>query len=46
MKRFLIVVLVLFLAILVGLWVVSEKVDPVLLDEQGQPINPHVDDPQ
>ena len=46
MKRFLIFVLILFIAMLIGLYIASEKADPVLLDEQGQPINPPVDDPQ
>ncbi len=40
MKWFLMFVFVLFVALLVALYVASEKADPVLLDEQGRPINP------
>ena len=46
MKRFLIFVLAFFLTILVGLYIASEKADPILLDEQGRPINLPVEDPQ
>ena len=40
MKWFLALVFLLFVGVLVALWVVSEKADPVMLDEQGRPINP------
>ena len=36
----LVFVFALFVALLVALYVASEKADPVLLDEQGQPLNP------
>ena len=40
MKWFLTFVFLLFVGVLVALWVASEAVDPVMLDEQGRPINP------
>jgi len=44
MKRFLIFVLAFFLGFLVVLYIASEKADPVLLDEEGRPINSTADD--
>lgn len=43
MKWFLVLVFLLFVGLLVFLYVASEKADPVMLDEQGRPINPPPD---
>jgi uncharacterized membrane protein len=43
MKWFLVLVFLLFVGLLVLLYVASEKADPVMLDEQGRPINPPAD---
>ncbi len=45
MKWFLVLVFLLFVGLLILLYVASEKADPVMLDEQGRPINP-LSDPQ
>ena len=46
MKRFLIFVFTLFSFFLIGLYIASEKADPVMLDEQGRPVNATLDDSQ
>ena len=39
MKWFLVFVFVLFVGLLVLLYVASETADPVMLDEEGKPVN-------
>lgn len=46
MKRFLAFVFLLFVLMLVALYVASEKADPVMLDEQGKPLNTPIDTPE
>lgn len=46
MKRFLIFVFLLFTLMLVALYVASEKADPVMLDEEGKPLNPPINAPE
>ncbi len=43
MKWFLVLVFLLFVGLLILLYVASEQADPVMLDEQGRPINPPSD---
>ncbi|UCF35752.1 MAG: hypothetical protein JSU96_13035 [Acidobacteriota bacterium] len=44
MKWFLALVLAFFMAFLVLLYIVSEKANPILLDEQGRPINAPIEE--
>ena len=46
MKRFLAFVFLLFTLMLLALYVASEKADPVMLDEEGKPLNPPVTAPE